>query len=184
VTRDASSTVARFVIVGRVRRAHGMQGDLVVEPLTDTPDIVLAPGRCLIGGTVTGDVSEARVELHVVTAAPFQDALLVRFDEVTGRDAAERWHERYLLVPEDELPAPRVGEMYMHDLVGLRVESEGGEALGSVANVYELPQGIMLEVRRGGGAREFLLPYREEFVRRVDAGARVMVVELPEGFFD
>ncbi|MGH7671150.1 MAG: hypothetical protein ACRENQ_16830, partial [Gemmatimonadaceae bacterium] len=45
-----------FLIVGRVRKAHGIRGELVVEPITDAPDAIFAPGRRVFAGTPSGDV--------------------------------------------------------------------------------------------------------------------------------
>jgi 16S rRNA processing protein RimM len=159
-----------------------MRGALVVELLTDSPDVVFAAGRRVIGGNARGDVSPKRAELHVRGASPFKEGLLVEFAELSDRDAAERWRDRFLLLPEDEVPPAAPDEMYLHELVGLRVRTVPGEELGVVESFYDLPQGLTLEVRRG--EETYLLPYREEFVRRVDVAERTLTVELPVGFFE
>ena len=46
---------AELLIVGRVRKAHGLRGDLVVEPITDTPDSVFVSGRQVLVGTTKGE---------------------------------------------------------------------------------------------------------------------------------
>ena len=66
-----------LIIVGRVRKAHGIRGDLVVEPITDEPDAVFAPGRRVIAGTASGDPAKDRRELHVTAASPFKGGLIV-----------------------------------------------------------------------------------------------------------
>jgi 16S rRNA processing protein RimM len=182
VEGDAPSRTPTFVIVGRVRRAHGMRGGLAVELLTDSPDVVFAAGRRVIGGTTKGDVSPNRAELHVRSASPFKDGLLVEFAELSDRESAERWRDRFLLLPGEEIPPAAPDEVYLHELVGLRVRTVTGEELGVVESFYDLPQGLTLEVRRGEGT--FLLPYREEFVRQADSVERLLTVELPAGFFD
>ena len=48
-----------FFIVGRVRRAHGIRGELAVEVITDAPDAIFAPGRRVFAGTVDGDPARA-----------------------------------------------------------------------------------------------------------------------------
>jgi len=48
--------------------------------------------------------------------------------------------------------------------------------------VYELPAGLMIEVQ--GAKREFLLPYKKEFVREVDREARRLTVTPPEGLLE
>jgi 16S rRNA processing protein RimM len=99
--------VPELIIVGRMRRAHGLRGDLVVEPITDEPAEVFSAGRRLFVGTVTGDVAEDGAELTVMHARPLPGgALVVGFGEIGDRSAAERWTNRYLLAPREELTPP------------------------------------------------------------------------------
>jgi ribosomal 30S subunit maturation factor RimM len=62
---------AEFYLVGRVRRAHGIRGELVIETLTDAPDAIFASGRRVLAGTRAGDVTPDRQELHVLRSSPF-----------------------------------------------------------------------------------------------------------------
>ena len=64
-----------LIIVGRVRKAHGIRGELVVEPITDEPDAVFASGRRVIAGTATGDPSKDRRELRILVIEPVQGRL-------------------------------------------------------------------------------------------------------------
>src|SRR6185436_4098235 len=134
--------------VGRVRKAHGVRGDLVVEPLTDEPDAVFAPGRRVFAGTASGDRARDGLELHIATASPFKGGFIVHFTEIDDRNVADTWRDRLLLAPADELTPLGEHEIYIHELVGMRVELESGEPVGSVIETYELPQGLTLDVSR------------------------------------
>src|SRR5512147_2433231 len=103
-------------IVGRVRRAHGIRGEVVVEIMTDAPDAVFASGARLFGGTVDGDLRPNAPQLHVAASRPFKEALLVAFDEIEDRNAADLWRDRYLLVPVNELEPLGDDEIFLHDL--------------------------------------------------------------------
>src|SRR5207248_1765232 len=142
---------AEFVIVGRVRKAHGIRGELVVEPITDTPDTVFAPGRRVLAGTVRGDVTLDRKELHVARTSRFKGGFIVGFREIVDRTTAELWRNRYFLVPRAEVAEPDEGGLYVHELTGMQVRLESGESLGDVADVYELPQGLAIDVKRADG---------------------------------
>jgi 16S rRNA processing protein RimM len=172
-----------FAIVGRVRKAHGIRGEVVVEPITDAPDAVFAPGRRVFAGTADGDRARDGAELSVADARPFKGGLLVRFEQIADRNAAELWRDRYLLLPLAELEPPGEGEVYIHELVGMRVVMTSGEELGSVTEVYELPQGLALDVTRVAGG-SVVLSFRPEVVRRIRAADRVIEVELPPGMLD
>jgi 16S rRNA processing protein RimM len=85
-------------------------------------------------------------------------------------------------VPPDQLNPLGKDEVYLHELDGFSVRLPDETPLGLVSAVYELPAGIMIEVQ--GPKREFLLPYKKEFVREVDRPGRRLVVTPPEGLLE
>lgn len=173
-----------LIIVGRVRRAHGIHGELVIEPLTDVPDAVFAPGRRVFAGTVDGDPSPDGRTLVVEESRPFKGGgWIVAFNGIADRNEAERWRERYVLAPKNELTPAAEHEVYLHDLFGLSVVRVGSlEPLGDVTDVYQLPQGVMLDVRRPTGS--VLIPFRPEVVTKVDLAGRRLIVDPPEGLIE
>jgi 16S rRNA processing protein RimM len=177
-----TSSPSEFFIVGRARKAHGIRGELAVEVITDAPDVIFASGARLFAGTTSGDLSPDRAEVHVVEATPFKGGMIVSFREITDRTQAERWRDRYFLVPSSELPPPEDDEVYVHELIDMRVVLASGAELGTVIDVYELPQGLTLDVRRQSGT--VLLPFNDQFVTQVDREGRVITVDPPEGMLD
>ena len=179
-------TTPAFIIVGRVRKAHGIRGEVVVEPITDAPDAIFASGHRVFAGTASGDITPNHAELHVKSSRPFGDGYLIAFAEVPDRNAAETWRGRYLLVPADELPPPSADEVYVHELPGMRVELAHGELLGTVEETYELPQGLAIDVRRAPphDGQTVLLQFDERTIASVDREARVIVVTPPEGLLE
>lgn len=176
-----STVPPELIIVGRVRKAHGIRGDLVVEPITDEPDAVFASGRRVIAGTATGDPSKDAQELHITSSSPFKGGYIVHFTEIADRTIAELWRDRFLLVPADELQPLGDDEVYVHDLLGMHVELETGEKVGVVTATYELPQGLTLDVDRGG--RSVLIPY-DRIVTRLDRAAGTIRIDPPLGLLD
>jgi 16S rRNA processing protein RimM len=170
-----------LIIVGRVRKAHGIRGELVVEPITDEPDAVFAPGRRVIAGTASGDPSKDRRELCILSSSPFKGGFIVHFDGIPDRTAAELWRDRFLLVPADELTPLGENQVYVHELPGMRVELESGETVGVVADTYELPQGLTLDVKREKDS--VMIPY-DRIVTNVDRAERVIRIDPPAGLLD
>ena len=175
-----------FIIVGRVRKAHGIRGEVVVEVITDAPDAVFASGRRVFAGTAAGDLSPSRQELHVRSVRPCNDGILVGFDEVPERNAAELWRGRYLLMPAEELPPPNEDEVYLHDLIGMRVELASGVPVGTVEELFELPHGLALDVRRAEprDGETVLLLYDDNTIASVDKERRIIVVTPAEGLLE
>jgi 16S rRNA processing protein RimM len=178
------------VIVGRVRKAHGIQGELVVEPITDAPDAIFASGRRLFVGDALGRVDPKVAPAEVLGARPFKEGFILTLAGIADRTEAERWRDRYFLLPEEELPPPDEDEIYLHELPGMRVELEDGAVVGVVSTVFELPQGLVMDVeraeRREGAARPatVMIPYDERTVVGVDREERRVVVTLPDGLLD
>src|SRR4051812_2879614 len=179
-------TQPAFIIVGRVRKAHGIRGEVVVETITDAPDAIFASGRRVFAGTATGELAPNRLELHVATVRPFNDGYLVGFAEVPDRTAAESWRGRYLLLPSDEVAPPADDEVYVHELVGMRVQLQDGASLGVVEETYELPQGLAIDVRREAPREKetVMLPYDDRTIASVDRGTRTIVVTPPDGLLE
>jgi len=179
-----------YAIVGLIRKAQGIRGEVVVEPFTDKPDVIFASGSRVFAGNSNGDLAVVRdvkgVEetptLTVSQSKPFKKGLIVQFEELQDRDSAELWRGRYLLAPFSELPPLQEDEVYLHDLIGMAVVSTTGEQIGAVTTFYELPQGIMLDVKT---AREsVVIPYRPEIIVKTDIGERTIVINDTLGFLD
>ena len=171
-----------YYLVGRVRRAHGIRGELVVEPLTDEPDAIFASGRRVFAGTKDGALDAGR-ELVVVRASPFKGGLIVAFAGIEDRTTAESWRGRTFLVPGDEVTPRGDDEVFLHDLVGMAVARVDGEAVGTVREVFELPQGIVIDVERPGRGT-VMLPFDDHTVVELDAEARIIKVDPVEGLLD
>ena len=170
-----------LMIVGRVRKAHGIRGELLVEPITDAPDTVFVSGRRLFAGTPTGDPSPDGQQLHITAVRQHMDSVRLTLAEVPDRSAAELWRGRFLLAPRDELPPPADDEVYLHDLIGMRVVHVDGRALGAVVDTYDLPQGLMLDIRPVNGGATYFIPWMTDVLVLVDESARCITVNPPEG---
>ncbi|HMA20756.1 MAG TPA: ribosome maturation factor RimM [Gemmatimonadaceae bacterium] len=172
-----------LAIVGLIRNAQGIRGEVVIEPLTDAPDAVFASGRRVFLGSGAGNSStEGERSVTVENARPFKGGMMVKFAEIPDRNAAELLRGRYVFSPFDELEPLEEGEVYLHELIGMKVKLDTGEEMGEVGAYYELPQGLTLEVKTVKG--NVLVPYRAEVVEYVDSDAREVVVKAEVGIFD
>ena len=163
-----------------------------MEPITDAPAAIFAAGRRLFVGRPDGaaygaggrPTTVAR-EVTVRWSSPFKGGLIVALEGITDRNEAELWRDRTLLLPVAELPPPGEDEVYFHELVGMRVERKDGELVGEVVELYELPHGLVLDVRRAPPATGTVaILYRPEMVTEVDTARRVVVVDPPEGLLE
>jgi len=154
--------------------------------MTDAPDAIFASGARVFQGTAAGEIfrdpktGETR-ELKVLTSRPFKGGLRVSVNAVTDRTEAEKWNDRHLMVPIDELTEPKDGEVFLHELAGMRVLDETGEELGDVRGFFQVPHGVLLDVRTKRG--DIALPFNEQFVHDVNRADRTMTVAIPDELF-
>jgi 16S rRNA processing protein RimM len=162
------------VLVGIVARAHGLGGEVVVDPFSDAPER-FAPGSQLTAATPTGTASQ----LVVATSRPFQARLLVRFEGVSTRTDAEALHGAELTIPRSEVKPLPEGSHYRFELIGLRVGSQGGEHLGEVTDVFSTGSNDVYVVR--GPRGELLLPALPHVIVAIDLAGKTMTVAPPPG---
>lgn len=160
-----------------MRRAHGVRGEILVESFSDVPDR-FAPGAGLLAAPVAGTPRR----LTIASSRPHAGGLLVRFEGVDDRDAAEELRGALLAVPEEDVPDPPEGTYYHFQLVGCRVRDDREGELGEVVDVVEDGGGVLLMIEEDG--RRIPIPFVRALVHRVDLDRRTIELELPEGLVE
>ena len=146
---------SKSILIAEIGAAHGIRGDVRVKAHTGDPQAI---------GDY-GPLHDERGRAYVVSALrPLKDDMLVvRFQGVADRNAAEALNRTRLYVDRSVLPAPAEEEFYHTDLIGLPVVSTTGEALGRVIAVENYGAGDVIEIERPDGKR-FMVPMRVEAV--------------------
>jgi len=147
--------------VGRIVKAHGLRGEVIVELFTNREERV-APGAVL---TAPGG------PLVVRYAKPHQHRWIVAFAGVDSREDAEALHATPLSAEAIEDP----DAMWVHELIGGEVLDNSGANIGTVTGILANPAGDILEVDT-----TVLIPLR--FV--VEHGPGFVRVDPPAGLLD
>ena len=170
------------LVVGRVVRAHGVTGEVVVEVRTDDPDNRFAPGTRL-RARPSGDGPERAYVIE--SAREHSGRLLVRLAGVAGRDAADALRGTVFVVDTEELPPiDDPDEYYDHQLEGLRVLTTAGIPVGTVAEVLHTAAGELLAVRAEGDRGEVLVPFVSAIVTAVSLEDRTIEIDPPDGLLE
>jgi 16S rRNA processing protein RimM len=166
-----------MAVVGRIARAHGIRGQVIVNPETDFPELRFRPGaRVFIKRGPSVDVL-------VVATVRFQNGRpVIGFDGVETMNDAEMLAGFEMRVPVEELAKLPAGTFYHHDLVGCHVVTGRGEEVGIVEGVEGTVGGSRLVV--AGAKGEILIPLASEICPTIDVAARRIVIEPPEGLLD
>lgn len=161
----------RYLAVGRILRPHGVRGELRVEILTDYPDRI-PNRRTLYVGKERRPYTLAGVRFH-------QDVMLLTFKECTTRDEADALRGAIVEIPLSDAVPLAEEEYYHFQLIGMRVETDTGEALGEIVDVFTAPGANDVFVVHGARG-EILIPAIEDVVitLNVEAG-RVLIRPLP-----
>jgi 16S rRNA processing protein RimM len=157
------------VVVGRIVKAHGLKGEVQVEPMTEHEER-FAVGRTLL---LAPDADGEGVEVSIVASRRHKQRWLLKLDRIDDRTHAEQRAGYCLLIPYDEAVQARAeDEFFLH-------ADETGRSFGDVISVIESDGPVLLEIGEPGGRRRFL-PFVEAFVRQVDA--TTIIVSPPEGW--
>jgi 16S rRNA processing protein RimM len=160
------------VVVGRIGRPHGLDGEVTILPDSDDPDR-FCPGA--------GFLTDTGRELVLRSSKPYRDrGLVVGFDGIRSRIEAEQLRGAILTVARAERRSLGDGEFWPDDLVGLTVIDPAGTRLGVVDRVEFGSAQDRLVVRTDTGG-DVLVPFVEDLVGDPD-GDRI-VVDAPEGLF-
>src|SRR5262245_21345620 len=166
-----------MAVVGRIARAHGIRGQVIVNPETDFPETRFRPGAELF--TERGGVVNA---VRLTTVRFQRDRPVIGIEGVTTMSEAEALAGCELRVPPDQLAALPAGTFYRHDLVGCRVETRDGQPVGTVRSVEGTMAGSRLVIDSSRG--EILVPLATDICTTIDVGAKRIVIEPPEGLLD
>jgi 16S rRNA processing protein RimM len=164
-----------LLLVGRVARAHGNRGQVIVNLETDFPGDRFKVGGVLLVGTEAEPREIREVRFH-------QGRPVIALEGVGTMSEAEALAGAELRVPESTIAPLPAGTFYRHALVGCEVRDTAGRVIGRVAAVEGPLERSRLVVDGEGG--EVLIPLVEDICTSVDTAARLIVVDPPEGLLD
>ncbi len=166
-----------YIAVGLITTPHGLRGEVKVELHTDfperfAPDVVVYLGTDLVETTITA-------------ARPHQGQYLLQFSGVEDRTQADALRGVWIFVPEEEAVELEEDTYFVHEIIGLSVQTVGGELLGTVDQVlFTGANDVYVVATPGENRREILLPAIDEVIKEVDLDKGILVVELLPGLLD
>ncbi|CAM3742580.1 ribosome maturation factor RimM [Mycobacterium frederiksbergense] len=169
------------LVIGRIAKAHGVTGEVVVDVRTDDPEARFAPGSVLRGRKPRGGPERSFV---IDTVREHGGRLLVRLNGIGDRNAADELRGTLFLVESGDLPPIEdPDEFYDHQLEGLAVRTVAGEALGTVTEVLHTAAGELLSIKRPDGA-ELLVPFVSAIVTAVSLAEGTIDIDPPDGLLN
>ena len=161
-----------FILMGFVRRPHGVKGELLFSLETDFPERLIKAERFYLG--------EEHLEVTIRSRRNHTQGLLLTFKEFPDKSSVERLHNVPLYSRVAEMPELPAGKFYQHQLIGLNVVEENGGSVGTLTQILATGSNDVYIVRDDAG-KEILLPAIRDVIRRVDLDKKRIIVRIIPG---
>ncbi len=160
-----------YLIIGKLRRTHGVNGDLLMDVLTDEPEVIKA------GLTVFVGPHHRLMKISGCRTAG--ESLLVRFEGFTDCDQAAIFRNQSVAIKTNEAQPLKAGRFYQYEIIGLNVIDENGKSIGKVTEILVTGANDVYVVQNEAGD-EVLIPAVKEFVKKIDLDNGELTVLLPQ----
>jgi 16S rRNA processing protein RimM len=172
---------ARYQVVARYAKPHGLKGEAIVFVVTRQAEDVFVPGQVLT--PVDEDGRAVAPPVIVERARQYHRRWLLKFRGIDERTALERWPQVALGIPVPEAAedATTPGPLADHEVPGAAVIAAGRE-IGRARQLLEVPGGPLLVV--DGDGREHLIPYRAPILVATDRVRRQITIDPPPGLLE
>ncbi len=164
-----------YLIVGTLRRPHGVHGEMVMEIHTDFPERLVPAGFVYI--------SPKRIKMTIRQVRPHREGLLIGFDGIDSPEAAGVFRNQLVFVTVKDRPPLPPGSYYHHQLIGFTVMDDRGEIIGNLIEILQTGANDIYVVSRPEG-RQVLLPVIPSVVLNIDPSQRQIRVHLIPGLVD
>ncbi len=165
-----------YLVVGSLRRSHGVRGEMVMEIVTDFPER-LKPGTKVY-------VGPSYLPMTIENARHHSEGLIIKFREVRSPEEAARYRNKPVYVTTADRPTLPEGHYYDHQLIGFAgVDADTTESIGTLSEIMRTGANDIYVVRRPDGS-EVLLPVIPSVVLELDVNRRVIRVHLLPGLIE
>lgn len=164
-----------FLVVGKVRRPHGVHGEVVAEIYTDFPERILPRKTIFLG--------EKHTKLVIATRRQHNEGMLLGFEGIVSPEQAGLLRNQVLSISISEVADLPEGSFYHHELINLQVFDDAGYALGILKEIIQTGANDVYVVINSFG-HELLLPAIPDVILQIDLDAKKMKVHLLSGLLD
>jgi 16S rRNA processing protein RimM len=160
-----------FILIGKIRRPHGVDGEMMIDPYSESVDRFKPGNKVLVG--------EDHLPQVIRTRRSMDRAILITFKDIADPDQAGLFRNKFIFILKDDLPVLPDGEYYHFDLVGMKVIDTDDQMLGVLTEVLETGANDVYVVK-SENKEEILLPAIDSVIVSVNLKDRTMVVKPPE----
>ena len=175
ISGSSASGEPEFLAVGKLRRPHGVHGEILMSVWTDFPDRLREGVQLFLGDTF----QPARIK----TLRWHRQDLLITFEDYSDREQAGELRNQVVFVRTDQIPPLDDGELYLHEILGLHVvRQDTGDQLGEIVEIIETGANDVYVVRSPEGI-EHLIPAIDSVILEIDLERREIRIQSLPGLF-
>ena len=164
-----------YLVVGSLRRPHGVRGELVMEVITDFPERLKANTKVFVG--------DSHQPMTLASARAHNEGLIVKFKNVDTPEDAARYRNQLVCVHASDRPKLPKGQYYYYELIGFAVVDEQDESLGTLTEIMQTGANDVYVVTRPDGG-EVLLPNISSVILDIETDRRLIRVHLLDGLIE
>ena len=164
-----------YLIVGYLRRSHGVRGEMVMEVQTDFPERLKPETKVFVG--------KDYLPMTIATARNHSEGLLIKLNGIDAPEDAARYRNKLVYVTAADRPPLAKGQFYVHELIGFDVMDEEEGLIGKLTEILQTGANDVYVVTRPD-ASEVLLPVIPSVVLGIEADRRQIRVRLIPGLLD
>lgn len=174
------------IVIGKAARSFGVKGVLKIIPLTDFPERFKELKRVHLYSEIKKSFFEnnGEYDLEVEDAGVSKDSIRLKLKGIDDKNASDLLRNYLVTVPVSEKVERNENEFYYYELIDCEVYDENGKRLGLVKMVENFGGDDLLKVALEGTENEAYIPYRDEFIVKVDKDKKRIDVRLIEGLIE
>lgn len=165
------------VAIGKILRAWGVKGELLILPLTDELSRFTQVEKVFIA-----DSENKEAIYRIKRSRIFQGKVLLQLESVENREKANSLKGKYLEISKENVPSLPDDRYYIFELIGSQVKSFKGERIGEVKEVLFFPANDILVVRKG--SKEYYIPFIKDVIKKIDIKEKLIVIEPISGLLE
>lgn len=159
--------------VGTITSTHGIKGEVKVKSDSSFD-------RFFVGNKLFIKKDNATKEIIINSHRKHKDYDLITFNSITNINDVLEYVGCDIYVDVEDLDELEDDEYYFDDLIGLEAFDDKGLKLGKIIDINEVPQGILLELKKVDNSTA-LIPFVEEFIKEVDIEEGKIIITPIEG---
>jgi 16S rRNA processing protein RimM len=160
-----------YLTIGKLRRTHGVRGEIIMDALTDYPETITVGMTVYIG---------AHHKQQVVSSVrPADRTFLIAFEGFDDCDKVGIFRNQFVFVKTRDAAPLEDGKFYQHEVVGMNVMDDSGTSLGKISEIINTGANDVYVIQPESG-EEILIPAIKSVILEIDTSKGKMRVRLPE----